>query len=293
MERLLSREMVVFLVLMPTVLAFANGWAQTNEGISFSRLQSVLYWLTGLLPCWWLNAALTRAGAQFAPLSRGPGFWLWAAAVPVIVFLGMGLVGFFSWRWSMFAHAFLGYVPLRLSPPIASADWFAWMLKGSVVPVVIWTAAILLQRQLFGRSLLQPAPAAAPTPADAAWPPAAGPSQPGAVPDSAATAPEFLRRLDRPFTGDLLAVQAQEHYIRVVGADHAPMLLYRFSDALEQLKSQRGLQVHRSWWVHLDAVDGIERDGTRMSLRLRNGERVPVSRRYMGVVEAAVDAVRR
>jgi hypothetical protein len=276
MAGLLTPEAAVFLLLMPAVLAFANGWAQTNEGISFTRTQSVVYWLTGVLPCWWLNAAVTRLGACWAPLSRGVGFWIWAALVPALVFTGLGLAGFFSWRWDVMAQAFLGYVPVRVRPDVASAEWFVWMAKGSVVPIVLWTVAILLQRQLFGRTLLQPARAAAASRAQAV-----------------ASPPEFLKRLDRPLTGDLLAVQAQEHYIRVIATDHAPMLLYRFSDALEQLKSRRGLQVHRSYWVSLDAIERIERDGTRMSLRLRNGERVPVSRRYMGVVEATVDAGRR
>ena len=287
MAGLFTREAAVFLLLMPAVLAFANGWAQTNEGISFTRPQSVLYWLTGLLPCWWLNAAVTRLGAGWAPLSRGIGFWIWAALVPALVFIGLGLVGFFSWRWELMAQAFLGYVPVRLKPDIGTAEWFVWMAKGSVVPIVLWTAAILLQRQLYGRTLLQPVAAAmrAATEASSAPLPSAS-----AAPPAAVSPPEFLKRLDRPLTGQLLAVQAQEHYIRVIATDQTPMLLYRFSDALEQLKARDGMQVHRSYWVSLDAIERIERDGTRMSLRLRNGERVPVSRRYMGVVEAAVEA---
>jgi hypothetical protein len=272
-ERIPVREAAVFLLLMPAVIAFINGWAQTNEGISFTRVQSVVYWLAGALPLWWLNAVLTRVGTAWAPLARGPGFWAWATVVPVLVFVAMGLVGFFIWRWEWFANLFLGSVPPRNYPATASVDWFIWMLKGSVVPIVLWIAALQLQGRIYGRTPVQPLPVA--TQLDVA---------------TAQAIPDFLKRLERPLAGELFAVQAQEHYIRVVGTDQAPLLLYRFSDALEQLKPRRGLQVHRSWWVNLDAVDGIERDGARMSLRLRNSERVPVSRRYMGAVEAAVDA---
>ena len=63
------------------------------------------------------RALLTRAGAHWAPLARGRGFWLWAAVVPVIVFVGLGLLGFFTWRWHLFARAFLGFVPVRSTPP--------------------------------------------------------------------------------------------------------------------------------------------------------------------------------
>ncbi|MEZ5459216.1 MAG: LytTR family transcriptional regulator DNA-binding domain-containing protein [Steroidobacteraceae bacterium] len=267
----MTPERAVFLLLMPVVLAFANGWAQTNEGISFTRLQSVAYWLTGALPCWWLNAALTRLGAGWAPLSRGIGFWIWAACVPAVVFIGLGLAGFFTWRWETMADAFLGYVPLRARPDIGSAAWFIWMAKGSVVPIVLWTAAILLQRQLYGRTPLQPAQAMAEARVVAAS------QDDAAVLPPADSQPDFLKRLERPLTDRLLAVQAQEHYIRVIASDQTPMLLYRFSDALEQLKACRGLRVHRSYWVSLDAIEQIERDGPRMRLCLRNGERVPKS----------------
>lgn len=297
-----TRERVVFLLVMPLILAVVNGWALTSEGAWFTRPQSVLYWTSGVLPLWWLDTAVARAGARWRPLSAGVGFWLWVALVPLLTFNAAGLVGFFTWRWELFASWFLGHVPQRSFPPTGSAGWWLWMLKGSVVPIITWTVANVLQRQLFGRTLIEPERAPAATPPDSlssppdppsastgpVWVPAEVPLTVTAEAAPAPAPPDFLRRLDKPLTGALLAVQAQEHYIRLVAEGSAPMLLYRFSDALEQLRPQQGLQVHRSWWVALAAIAAVERDNGRVSLQLVNGERVPVSRRHVGAVELAL-----
>lgn len=286
-----TRERLVFLFGMPLVLAVVNGWGLTGEGQWFTRPQSVLYWVSGVLPLWWLDTAIARLGTRWRPLSRGAGFWLWVAIVPVLTFIAAGLAGFFSWRWTLFASWFLGEVPRREVPVTGSTAWWIWMTKGSVVPIITWTVANLLQRQLFGRTLLEPRPPAAeaavmpsePVSTSTLRPPRVATAAPPAIPS-----PDFLRRLDRPFAGPLLAVQAQEHYIRIVGGSGAAILLYRFSDALEQLRALHGLQVHRSWWVALDAIVALERDNGRVSVRLVNGERVPVSRRHVGATELAL-----
>jgi hypothetical protein len=279
-----TRERIVFLLVMPLVLATIQGWGLSGDGEWFTRPQSVGYWARGLLPLWWINTAVGALGVRNPWLARGIGLWLWIAVVPVLTFIAAGLTGFFDWRWQVFASWFLGSVPERRHPPSGSAAWWLWMVKGSVVPIITWTVANLLQRQLFGRTLLEPRPAAA------TWSPVQVKLTPTLAVSAApiAAEPDFLRRLDKPLAGPLLAVQAQEHYIRIVAAGGAPMRLFRFSDALEQLRGLPGLQVHRSWWVALDAVAGIKRENGRLSLCLVNGERVPVSRRYSGAVELAL-----
>ena len=61
-------------------------------------------------------------------------------------------------------------------------------------------------------------------------------------------------------------------------------LLLRFSDALTEVDGLEGAQVHRSHWVAWEAVIGSERDGARLFLRLADGDRVPVSRRFHDTV---------
>jgi hypothetical protein len=98
-------------------------------------------------------------------------------------------------------------------------------------------------------------------------------------------APAFLRRLDPPAKGPLLAVQAQEHYVRVITADGAHCTLYRFGDALRELEGLSGLQVHRSFWVADAGVAALRNDRRGLRIVLRNGEQVPVSARHTGIVQ--------
>lgn len=77
---------------------------------------------------------------------------------------------------------------------------------------------------------------------------------------------------------DLLALEAEDHYLRVHTAAGSTLILLRLSDAIAELGPARGVQVHRSWWVARDAVDHAERTGEKVVLILRGGLRVPVSR---------------
>ena len=91
--------------------------------------------------------------------------------------------------------------------------------------------------------------------------------------------------------GAILAVAAEDHYLRIHTDLGDSLVSGRFGDALSELAGLRGLQVHRSWWVASDAVERSEKDGERLSLVLQNGLRVPVSRSYLvGVREAGLIA---
>ena len=100
-----------------------------------------------------------------------------------------------------------------------------------------------------------------------------------------APAPAFLQRFDPPVTGQIFAVQAQEHYVRVVTDAGAGTTLYRFGDALRELEDLTGLQVHRSFWVADAGVAALKQDRRGLRIVLRNGEQVPVSARHADLVQ--------
>jgi DNA-binding LytR/AlgR family response regulator len=77
--------------------------------------------------------------------------------------------------------------------------------------------------------------------------------------------------------GQLLALQADGHYLNVHTDAGCDMILYRFSDALNELSDSEGMRVHRSWWVAERAVERME-NGEK--LVLVNGITLPVSRSY-------------
>ncbi|MEM9635245.1 MAG: LytTR family DNA-binding domain-containing protein [Pseudomonadota bacterium] len=90
----------------------------------------------------------------------------------------------------------------------------------------------------------------------------------------------YLRHLDKPFEEELLRVEAQEHYVRLIGQTESQMVLYRFNDIVSELSEDLGMQVHRSHWVAFSAIDRSEREGGRLWLKLTEGSRVPVSRKH-------------
>ncbi|ETX10981.1 hypothetical protein OCH239_20345 [Roseivivax halodurans JCM 10272] len=96
----------------------------------------------------------------------------------------------------------------------------------------------------------------------------------------------FAARLSAPLGGQLLCLEMQDHYLKVHHSAGSEMILCRMEDAVRELSSL-GHRVHRSWWVAADAVDGVERDGQRILLRLADDRRVPVGRSYRRDLKAA------
>lgn len=85
-------------------------------------------------------------------------------------------------------------------------------------------------------------------------------------------------RLSRGFEGPVLALESEDHYVRVHGPRRSELLLIRMRDAIVEMDGIAGEQVHRSWWVAADAVKGVEAEGRNRKLVLANGMKVPVSR---------------
>ena len=97
-------------------------------------------------------------------------------------------------------------------------------------------------------------------------------------------APAFLQRTSIPHAEDVLALRAEEHYVRVYTRNGAELVHYRFSDAAAEMPSELGLQVHRSWWVAASAVRSAKRGSRRWQLDLESEVTVPISDSYVKAV---------
>ena len=93
----------------------------------------------------------------------------------------------------------------------------------------------------------------------------------------------FVSRLPRELGDDVVALEAEDHYLRVHRSAGSSLVLMRLADAVSADDGQQGLQVHRSWWVSRDSV--VRFEGTR--LHLSNGLSVPIGRTYAAQVRAA------
>ena len=114
------------------------------------------------------------------------------------------------------------------------------------------------------------------------------PPETHAAVDPGAAPPVFLERLPvRLRGGELYAVEAQDHYLRLHTSKGADLILMRLSDAIGELEGIEGAQTHRSWWVARDGVDDARRADGRATIRLKDGAEVPVSRTFVRALRQA------
>ncbi|WP_051651145.1 LytTR family DNA-binding domain-containing protein [Brevundimonas bacteroides] len=100
--------------------------------------------------------------------------------------------------------------------------------------------------------------------------------------------PDFLRRLPLGRRGELIALSAELHYLRVYTTLGDSLILQGFGEALEQLGPDAGLRIHRSHWVDPSFVEELSREGGRTHVRLVNGVVLPVARSRRGEVAATL-----
>lgn len=170
------------------------------------------------------------------------------------------------------------FTSIAMTPGVCVLVWFASQLAYSsgtgphpaslVWQVLVISAAVMGVRQLVNRANQAPesAPTALPSADDAA----------------------FRQRLSAPRrAAKLLAVEAEDHYLRVHTDAGDELITLRFADALGELAGVDGFQIHRSWWAAAGAIEGVRWRRGRGELRLQGGLTAPVSRTYAAQLKAA------
>ncbi len=167
--------------------------------------------------------------------------------------------------------------PGRVVPPTQLPILFACVAAVQIVIIVALVRPVV--------SALRPVP---PVPR-----PLADPIPPEPPEERASVAPPafptaLLARVPRELGAEIVALEAEDHYVRVHTPNGSTLVLMRLSDAAALLDAALGLRVHRSWWVARGAIESFERDGQRVRLRLSNGARVPVGRMHVAAVRSAL-----
>ncbi len=87
--------------------------------------------------------------------------------------------------------------------------------------------------------------------------------------------------------GALIALEAEDHYLRVHTSSGDALILMRLSDAIAEIDAGLGAQTHRSWWVSRAAVQHATKGDGKGELILTGGLKAPVSRSHLsGLVRA-------
>lgn len=76
----------------------------------------------------------------------------------------------------------------------------------------------------------------------------------------------------------LIAIEAEDHYLRIHTDAGSDLVLMRMTDACALLPEAAGARVHRSWWAARGAVEKLARREGKAELTLQGGLTVPVSR---------------
>jgi len=90
---------------------------------------------------------------------------------------------------------------------------------------------------------------------------------------------EFRMRLSaKRRTAKLIAIEAEDHYVRVHTDAGSELLAMRFAEAVEELAQAHGYRLHRSWWASADAIEMVRWKRGTGEARLTGGLAAPVSR---------------
>lgn len=162
--------------------------------------------------------------------------------------------------------------------------------------VVAWTLSMLQPGRVFGPQQLPLLFAcvavvqllivlamtiAAPAPESAQI---AAPPEPKEIPPAFPAA--LTSRLPPDIGRDIVALETEDHYLRVHTAGGSALILMRMADAVALLDPGLGAQVHRRWWVAEAAVTCMRTDGQKLVLELTGRRLVPVGRTFAAATRA-------
>jgi len=268
----LSWRHLAYYIGVPLVVAIyagLNNWEMQNI-IGFPA--SILFYVAHALLPWWITCATTSLLKM--TLARWKPPWLallllgHVAGCFVVLPYSNWLTGAYEARWPALEMGG------EFAPMFSSGFWM-YLLRAGVIWVGInfvfdRFVGLPLYRYNIPRGYEGAAGAAASDATLAGW---------GGRP------PGFIERLPATLEADeVLAIKAEQHYIRVYSPTKEYMILYRFSDAVRELDESLGLQVHRSYWVNTSAIESMQAKAKDFQIRISSGVAIPVSTPYQGMV---------
>jgi len=290
------RELAFLYIVPPLLMALPLG--MYRAGLELPTPLSLALWVSICLISWWLSEAFSHLASRVLRPWHPP-LWL-------ILTVGYLLNLWISSLYNVPIVALLieyGRVPMtpqlidyfELERSLVDPHYLVMLLRAGAAGLAIWLTVNLLFQRLTGTDRFQPRlaavePAQQPTPAAVTQPASTqqAVSQPAVAPPT--IAPRFFDRLEK-LRGlqpdELLAVEAEDHYIRVHSARGKELVYYRFRDALEELRGWDGLQVHRSVWIRRSRITCVEESGRSTWVLLESGDRLPVSFANRALARAA------
>ena len=268
-----------FLIGTPIAIGVMLGANQLRAGAYLPWALSVGYWTALSVATWFIFAGTTWCVARVLKP--------WSPPAPVSWLLG-ALIGSLLARQAIYwiAELFRPAMregPLREMPPASlSIDFLVYYATNWSVIILIWMLAnwaLALWRGLEARRT------------GAGGLAVTGEARAAAIlsPEELAAAASFLDRLPAYLPRDVIALQSEDHYVRVHTRGGDTLVLGALSDAINAIEGRgvAGQRVHRSWWVATAAVAECRADGRKLVAVLSNGLEVPISQTYRELARLA------
>jgi len=260
--------LVLAMTLMEPASAFGMSWWQ--RGAFYAA-----HVFPAMAAAWWVSGWMFNRAA----LQRWPAWGLLALAGAV--------AGLVLAPWSVTLEMAFRVVDLDepgAGPlPHTAAAW--WTEVGDeVLHVPARTALLWVAMNLWVLWRAQPAEA---TTVIATQLPLEAPADSEAP--AAAPSGGLLERLPARLGREIVRLEAQQHYLRVVTTRGEHLLLQGFAPAVAELAQRgiAGMQIHRSSWVAWAHVDRLDLRPTALAVVLRDGKRLPIGRRRARAVADA------
>ena len=288
--RLGSGAWVGFYVLAPLLSALPLGWYGAGIAAEFPFGASMLLWISICAVSWWLSDGLSRSIARLSSAKTVP---IACLATGYLLNLLLSSIYNPAVLWWMIEAGIASRTPavdayFAVERNLLDGDYLRLLLLGGTPGLFVWIAGNYLfelitgipritgtpsvRHRIFASETIDTQPAT---------------DSPAAIRPTSLT-PRFFQRLTRLANlnvDELLAVEAEDHYIQVHSRRGKELIYYRFGDALEELTHLDGLRIHRSAWVSKKAIDRVEGEGRNMHVRLISGERLRVSLSNRGAVQ--------
>lgn len=278
-DRLRARAIRALIIGLVAALVLAVVGALGTQDAPFGR--RLVYWLCVVMPGSLLGLMFSYAVQSWGGLQRWR--WLEILLVSVLVALPHTFVVVVASAMMFGLSAITPDVVLWFGVVVLFVSLVLTTINFATAPVaVVVTAVAEAVVEAVAETGATPVLAEAETepPRESVTIAAADPAPPSQTPAGPPLMPPALaERLPlRLQSGRLLALQAEDHYLRIHTDLGSDLVLMRMTDAAALLADVPGARVHRSWWVARGAVAGISSDGARTALRLAGGPEVPVSR---------------
>ena len=275
-EGLTPAAAAAFYVAAPLLVSLLLGWNRMLVGTHMSRTGSTLFW-TGLVGIVWIAAIVgTRLVGSLTHRARWPT-WLTAAAGALLGIL------LFYWPIARYRHFGLGLLPGEFmvhAPPLPwpTLDYLPRLFANTLPGVLYWVVVYCA----FGKWLSVQKGGALDGPARDA----AAESAESAAPPGTSAEATLRARLPPHLDAVIIALKAEDHYVRVYTEKGDTLVHYRFRDAVQDLRGVDGLQVHRSYWVRRSAITRRSVKANNHVLQVGNDLSIPISRSFQRALDA-------